>query len=203
MASKYVLAIEDITYQYQLEDFINLIKILDYNDKKVDIRFGTLTNYLYLYIYNDKVLEFNGSIKNKGKGFGSILRWVAMMVAKQFKLKVKHISSNISSFRKQGNGKAPPSWGIVASAVKPNRKVFSLSIEKINRATILNAIKRRNETPVIVSEINPNNIINSAEFGRLFRGKLLRFHKAGKHLLSKPILFNNLIINDKPGTPRD
>jgi hypothetical protein len=192
--AKYVQAILDITEKYHLENFIDRIKILYDTPQKVDIRFGTFNHYLEFQT-NGKSLDFRGEIPNKGRGFGSVLRWVVMMVAKQFNLKLLHVSINYNSFRQPFTAQGPPSWEIVSKAVKPNKPIsFINDYNPITRNNMLKILKNMNSTPVVTSIITPNKILEPENMARLFRGKLLRFHKGGKRLVN-PNNENNLYKN--------
>ena len=171
--AKYVDAIEAFTETYQLEHIIKFVKeVKQSNTEVVCIKFGFRDNWLKLFIHEPtNISYFEGVITNKGKGVGSILRWVAMMVVKKFELKFIHASINYKKFRQPYTRKGPPSWEIVSKAVKPNRAVFSFdeNPKKFTRRWILFRMLFKNGTPKIASEIDPNNIINN--LGSLIRQK--------------------------------
>jgi hypothetical protein len=171
--AKYVQAIEAITKTYHLEHIINFVNVVKQsNPGEVCIKFGFRDNWLKLFIHEPtNISYFEGVITNKGKGVGSILRWVAMMVVKKFELKFVHASINYKKFRQPYTRKGPPSWEIVSKAVKPNRAVFSFdeNPKKFTRRWILFRMLFKNGTPKIASNIDPNNIINN--LGSLIRQK--------------------------------
>jgi hypothetical protein len=163
--AEYVEAIKAIREKYHLEHIIEFVKeVKQSNPGEVCIKFGFYENWLKLFIHEPtKISYFEGVITNKGKGVGSILRWVAMMVVKMFKLNLEHASINYKKFRQPYTRKGPPSWEIVSKAVKPNRAVFSFdkNPKKFTRRWILFRMLFKNVTPKIASNIDPNNIINN------------------------------------------
>jgi hypothetical protein len=173
--AEYVEAIKAIREKYQLEHIIKFVRDVEQsNPGEVCIKFGFRDNWLKLFIREpSNTSYFEGLITNKGKGVGSILRWVAMMVVKEFKLKLVHASINYEKFRQPYTRKGPPSWEIVSKAVKPNRAVFSFdkNPKKFTRRWILFRMLFKNGTPKIASEIDPNNIININNLGSLIRQK--------------------------------